>query len=321
MLNLYIRTRGHRIDYSFLLKTPTVSNPYKSDIEQPTCILERTEDNAVTLFLSSIPSKRKDHQGTPIRYDLVAKINSKLGNNDRDRDEEKHLDGLTKLIWMWLTEVKDALQEIEEDGKTIALVGLPIESELGNRLDEVFTPEYVEELLKLTNNSKSSEAEEQKKILDKKFQDLLNSLSEEKPPVPVDQEWESEELSYQKWCGGINNDTSRKEWIQLVKTILQGKTKGKAKALLLNIATPQSLSTLSMGNGNLGVLLAKEWSRHEPEEIEKIETQNYQESKLNIHKVVDWGKQRAKDDPEKLGQFMEGVKKKWSSLSRGEDTD
>ena len=123
MVNLYIKTRGSRIDYSFLLQSPerAYSKDYKSDIEKPTCILERSEEKGLYIFLSGIPSQRKDHQGTPIRYELVVidSENSDPLNGDWDKNpnEEKYIKGLTGLISMWLKDVRDALQEIQEDGR------------------------------------------------------------------------------------------------------------------------------------------------------------------------------------------------------------
>lgn len=264
MVDIYIRTRGLRIDYSFVLKQPprAYSNDYKSDIEKPTCILERTQENGIYLFLSGIPSQRKDHQGTPIRYELVVTDSDPLtGSWNNNSDEEKDLiKGLTGLIWMWLKDVRSALQEIEEDGNTSELVRLPIasKSESGKRLDQTFPSEYVEELLQLTVDS--NQLEDNKNNLDQKLKKLISQI-----PAPPD-DLPHPEFNYSTWWGGVNNDNSCNQWIKLVKKLLQDET-AKGKALLLNIATPQSLGRLSVNNHELRVLLAKEYSRSEPKEI------------------------------------------------------
>ena len=75
------------------------------------------------------------------------------------------------------------------------------------------------------------------------------------------------ESEYKAWWGGVNNDASCNKWIKLVEKFLTGESCGKA--LLLNIANPQSLSRLTEKNRELGVLLAKEWSQEKPNQIEK----------------------------------------------------
>ncbi len=280
MVNLYIRTRGFKTDYSFLLEQKARipdSNYYKSDIQKPTCILERTQENLGYLFLSGIPSQRKDHQGTPIRYELVATIDSDPldGSWDNDSNKENYLMGLTKLISIWLNEVKDALQEIEEDGKQSWRVRLPLarESELGRLLDRTLPEKYVEELLQLTvaNNW----TEDNKSELDNKLKDLLLQIPEQSV-LP------GQKLNTQTWWGGVKEERNWNQWIELIEKLLQGETKGKA--LLLNIATPKSLGRLSVKEDEeLGVLLAKEWAKSELESIKPQDSQeqNFLESSFN----------------------------------------
>lgn len=263
MVNLYIRTRSSRLDYSFLLKQqPRIpdSNYYKSDLEKPTCILERTQENQGYIFLSGIPSQRKDHQGTSIRYDLAATIDSDaLNESSWDYNEEKYLIGLKKLIWIWLTEIRTALKQIQEDGKNFELVRFPksTESELGKLLDSTLTEEYVEKLLQLTNDG--NWLENQAIELDNKLNDLLLK-------IPAQTVFPEQQLVQKSWWGGVNNDSSCNQWMELVDKLLKGETEGKA--LLLNIANPQSLNHLSINNQHLGVLLAQEWSQSQPKSIE-----------------------------------------------------
>ena len=264
MVNLYIRTRGFKTDYSFLLEQQARipdSNYYKSDIQKPTCILERTQENLGYLFLSGIPSQRKDHQGTPIRYELVAAIDSDPldGSWENDSSEENYLMGLTRLISIWLNEVKDALQEIEEGEEESWRVRSPLarESELGSLLDRTLPEKYVEELLQLTvaNNW----TQDNKKELDNKIKGLLLQ-------IPEQSVLSGQKLDAQSWWGGLKEKRNWNQWIELIEKLLKGETKGKA--LLLNIATPQSLSRLSVKKDEeLGVLLAKEWAKSELESI------------------------------------------------------
>ncbi len=267
MVNLYIRTRGLRIDYSYLLESPerSYSKDYKSDIEKPTCILERTKEK-VYLFLSGIPSQRKDHQGTPIRYELVATDSEPWDDWHKNSDQEKYLKGLTGLISMWLKDVRTALQEIQEDGKSSELVRLPIakNSDLGKLLDQTLPEEYIEELLQLSLDYNQSQ--DKKKNLDEKLEKLISQI-----PAPSDlQEAKCDES---KWWGGINNENSCNEWIKLVEKLLQGENEAKGKALLLNIATLKSLDAYAKKDEELGVLLAKEWSQSPPEPIKYQDVQ------------------------------------------------
>lgn len=255
MVKFYVRTRGLRVDYSFLPEQFAVADlkDYKSDLEKPTCILERTENNGVFLLLTSIPSQRKDHQGTRIRYDLVATADSEIWNDDDDNEKQ----GLVKLIWLWLNDVKSGLYAIQENDKTIESMRLPSaeKSEVGKRLDKILPEDYLEGLLERVNEGGCGERDKDE------FNNKLKALVLQIPQFVL-----APESNYNFWWGGVNNDFSCRRWITLVEKILIGNISGKA--LLLNIATPQSLGRLTRGNKELGVLLAKEWSRNKPSVIE-----------------------------------------------------
>ena len=268
-MDIYIRTRGSSIDYNFLLKEhPRLPNlnEYRSDFEQPTCILERLEQDKLYLFLSGIPSQRKDHQGTPLRYNLVVKSGNWVDHGDNDGNAENN--GLINLIWMWLNDVREALQETQEEGKSSKRVRLPAiaKSELGKHLDTAFPEEYIEELLKLT--VERNWTPDQKNKLDSKKKELDDTLKRLISQIRSDPEGQQPDHNY--WWGGIDDDDSCNQWIKLVEKLLKGDTQGKA--LLLNIATPKSLGRLSVGeNEQLGVLLAKENYRSQPKQIEPID--------------------------------------------------
>lgn len=267
MVKFYLRTRGLRIDYSFILEQePTRSmKDYKSDLEKPTCILERTEKE-IFLFLTGIPSQRQDHQGTCIRYDLIATANFEF----EDDNEKQKLIG---LIWLWLNDVKSALYATQEDGKTISSVRLPSveESKLGELLDNILPKNYLEELLQRIDDGSSGE--DDKRELGEKLNNLLQ----------ISKQTVSEEIpEYKAWWGGVNNDASCNKWIKLVEKFLTGESYGKA--LLLNIASPQSLIRLNEENRELGVLLAKEWSQEQPNQIkmESVKVKEFVKKKLSF---------------------------------------
>ncbi|MDY7021706.1 MAG: hypothetical protein SWJ54_10140 [Cyanobacteriota bacterium] len=266
-MGMYIRTRGSRIDYSFLPQQPERKDlsDYKSrsDFEKPTCILERLEQGKLYLFLSGIPSQRKDHQGTPLRYDLVVTMKSEnwVDDGDNDRNTE-NINGLINLIWMWLDDVRKALQETQEEGKSSKRVRLPAiaKSNLGERLDATFSEEYIEELLKLTLERNWTESDQIN--LNSKLNHLISQIL-------LDSDLPNLKCDYQSWWGGVDNDESCNIWLKLVNQLLKGETQGKA--LLLNIATPKSLSRLLVEEEQLGVLLAKECYGSKPKQIEPID--------------------------------------------------
>jgi|GEM_PF-1541747 len=280
MLNLSIRTRGWKTDYCFLLEeNPRVPNfnTYKTDIERPTCILECTEKNEGYLFLSGIPSQRKDHQGTTLRYDLVATFNlDPLEDDSWDNNSPKkqYLMGLTNVILLWLNDVRFALKESLEDDKSFEDTRLPVatNSKLGKLIDDILSQQYIDQVLQLTNNRNWTQ--DNKNKLDNQLKEILQkSLEVGLPKVNLPEQQidlPEQELDLPTWWGGVNNDESCNKWLKLVENLILGKTKGKA--LLLNIATPSSLGRLSVKKDeNLGVLLAKEWSRSQPEPI-KLKT-------------------------------------------------
>lgn len=276
-----IRTRGHRIDYSvgFLLTKKATKMPnsdYKSDLEYPTCILEKTEQDKIYLFLSGIPSKRKDWRKTPIVYDLV------INSDDESKQEGKlssMSEGLTRLIWTWLEDVKKALKEETSKDKRSSnyVVQLPLAgaSKLGEILDEKFPTSEIEKILELTQNGKweNNDEEELKQKLEKFIKEFP------KPETFPDLS-NLAENDFTSWWGGVNNDYSCKQWIKLVKELLESKKKGKA--LLLNGGTDAYLNELFVEKEEyLGVLLDRKWSNSPPESIEPKARENEQRESMN----------------------------------------
>ena len=294
MINIYIRTRGWTTDYSFLLQQkPEIPdwNYYRSDIEKPTCILEGTGENQVKveLFLSGIPSVRKDYQGTPIYYDLVAEIDYNSSDESGKNDCVK---GFTGLIWIWLN---DVITEFKKEDNRVQRFRLPLagESKLGASLDNILSEKYVEELLQLTSDSEELE-DKKDKLNDKLEQLILKKIS----PESISSELT---VDIPTWWGGVNNDKSCQQWIALVEKLLQGKTKGKA--LLLNIANPPSLGRLAVKHEELGVLLGSEFSGSEPEEIEIKQARENNRTRLS-----NFMKNKAATGREQRKQFFNSVR-------------
>ena len=272
MTDIYVRTRGSKIDYNvgFLLTRQLPKMPdskYSGNIEYPTCILERTEDNEVYLFLSGIPSQRKDYSKTTIFYELVLEVNpdhdDPLDGNWKEKNNScRENEKLIWLIWTWLKDVRNALRkEIQEDGKiTQYIINLPIvaESELGKRLDEKFLKDEIEKFLLLTKDRNFED--EHKKDLNQKLEDFI---SETPKPETMPDLSTLVEHKLETWWGGVKNDDSCQQWIKLVEKLLTGENK-KGKALLLNGGTDSSLKSLFVENEYLGVLLDREWWDSQP---------------------------------------------------------
>lgn len=293
MTNIYIRTRGHKIDYNvgFLLTEKPPKKPdskYSGNIEYPTCILERTGENGVYLFLSGIPSKRKDFAKTTIYYDLVLIVNCDPLEGEWDKEDKFLIKNeiLTWLIWIWLEDVRKALrEEIQDDErKKRYIVNLPIagESELGKLLDEIFPEDEIEKLLLLTRD-RNWEQDHQKN-LDQTLKDCISQIP--KPETMPDLSTLLEH-DLKTWWGGVKNDDTCKQWIKLVEKLLNGEIE-KGKALLLNGGADSSLRSLFVENEYLGVLLDRQWSQFSPKIIEPL-PKDLSKKSLNINKVVEFG--------------------------------
>ncbi len=243
--NLYIQTRGKTIDYRFLLQAPQEPwwTSYEKDtsFEYPTLIIERDSQGG-RFYLSGISSStRRDRVGRIIRYTLVAEFQTLL-----KREELLPLLHLAQIF----------LDELSKQGSTPTLS--PI-------FDDCFPREYVERVLVPDNIDIDSENKE----LTKKFEELLSKVQEkfeellskvQKKPKKPNQGSFWVPLETNIWWGGLKNDESRSRWMSLAKSILQGEP---GKALLLNLASGESLRDLAPNVKNMALLLPE--SSEEPQ--------------------------------------------------------
>ena len=311
MTDIYVRTRGSKIDYNigFLLTRQLPKMPdskYSGNIEYPTCILERTEDNQIYLFLSGIPSQRKDFVKTPIYYDLV--VQSDPLNVDWKADAKEN-GKLTKLIWTWLEDVRNALrEEIEEDvTKRQYVINLPrIErSNLGKLLDDTFPEDYIEKLLRLTKDRNWEKDDENN--LKQDLEDFILQISK---PETMSTLSTLVEHNWATWWGGVRNDDSCNQWIKLVEKLLNGEI-AKGKALLLNGGTDSSLRSLLVHNGYLGVLLDREWWDSQPTQI-KPASGNLSKKDKYLKKI-----RQAVDNDNLMETFVEIAGDEGDSVNKG----
>ncbi len=237
MSKIFIQTRGKLIDYGFLVESPKDSWWRNYDeltsFEHPTLIIERIDDYC-HIYLSAIPSERKDQVQTIIRYTLAIEL-----------DDKSNVDAFLRLVSIWLDEVAQADKNRS------------IKSKIGSLLDKLFPEEKVEELL--TKEQKTSEfVEDMENILTNFINDIVDISTTEKEIMDTDK--------YKVWWGGVGNEKSRQTWILLVDKLLRNEIKGKA--LLLNLAEANDLEHLCSkdeNNQNIGLLIRE--NDDQPEEL------------------------------------------------------
>ena len=138
-MDIYIKTRSYDRDYEWLpnedkkVYSEKWLKNYTSYIsqEKPSLIVKR-ENQLIKVFITDIPSKREDFSSTSIRYAIAFDVNS---------SENENINFLATIIKAWLYERFNA----DERGKIK-------KSEIGEYLDNVFTPDFVNKLMKSEAN-------------------------------------------------------------------------------------------------------------------------------------------------------------------------
>lgn len=134
-MDIYIKTRSYDIDYDWLPNTnkKVYSEKWLKSYtgyisqEKPSLIVKR-ENQLIKVFITDIPSKRKDFSSTSIRYAIAFDVNS---------SENDNINSLTTIIKAWLYERFNA----DEKGRIK-------ESVIGEYLDTIFTSDFVNKLMK-----------------------------------------------------------------------------------------------------------------------------------------------------------------------------
>jgi hypothetical protein len=222
----YIKTRGKKTDYKFILNEPEDKwwRKYKglTTFEYPTILIENRNNHNPRIYLSGIPSKRKDSKQTIIRYTLVIEL-------DTDTDT----DTVLKLVYKWL-------DEVQKSADVLCLE----QSYIGTLLDAQFPEPDVEKLL-----DKTTEESEKKKILDTGLKKFIENMSLYTGSKDVQCH------KYKRWWGGVQNTDSCEVWISLVYQLLKDKDQGRA--LLLNFANESDVEQLSkqFPSGKIGLLI------------------------------------------------------------------
>lgn len=144
----YLKTRGKTIDYRFLYEAPFpewwCDYAEYTLFEDETIILERLIGEECKLYLSGIPSNRRDRVNTIIRYTLVAKLS-------KGEVSEKAF----QLVHKFLDDCRNK------------------SNTLGERLDSDFLEQYIEDALR-------SDGECQNQI-SQKIASLVNSIPYSEP--------------------------------------------------------------------------------------------------------------------------------------------
>lgn len=134
-MDIYIKTRSYDRDYEWLpnedkkVYSEKWLKNYSSYIsqEKPSLIVKR-ENQLIKVFITDIPSKREDFSSTSIRYAIAFDVNS---------SENENINFLATIIKAWLYERFNA----DEKGRIKKSV-------IGEYLDSVFTPDFVNKLMK-----------------------------------------------------------------------------------------------------------------------------------------------------------------------------
>ena len=231
MSKIFVETRGRLIDYRFLVGSP--SEPWWREyrdltiFEYPTLIIEN-KGKFCRIYLSGIPSTRKDRVQTIIRYTLVIEIDS-----DSSYQKANFID----LIAIWLDEVGSSAKFNFT------------QSQIGNLLDQCFSIETLEELM-LVQYPESSDS----KKFDNRLNEFITKLAEFSSSS-IDCDMHEEIPNCSIWWGGVRNNESRKLWMSLAAKLLKHEVQGKA--LFLNLATEDNLRRLISKdqNENIGLLI------------------------------------------------------------------
>lgn len=189
-MDMYIMTRGTHIDYMFLGSEPQKAwwTNFRewTAFEYPTIIFV-PDKRGSKLYLSGIPSQRKDRVKTPIRYTLIFE---KLFKEDIER--------ILNLVKSWLNDI------ISSDGD-------PISSEVGEFLDKKFTKEYIDNiLLRLKKITKDNEKISIQDEITNKISDIF------------EYNYTYIEAKNDHWV--CVSGKEKKEWITFVKEIEQMNT-------------------------------------------------------------------------------------------------
>lgn len=185
-IRFYLQTRGKTIDYCFLYEAPSSDWwRYYADytlFEDKTIILERLIDGKGGLYLSGIPSSRRDRVNTIIRYTLVAEF-------DQDKGRE-----IFPLVERFL---------LDDCCKSSNV--------LGDKLDE---DDYFPERC-IENALRNVEREGQKRQdkINQKIEILLKSFS-------ISDSYDKHQKG--AWWGGLKSEESCKNWLSLANQILNG---------------------------------------------------------------------------------------------------
>ena len=135
------------------------------------------------------------------------------------------------------------LDELSEQGSTPTL---------SSTFDDCFPREYVERVLVPDNIDIDSENNDLIRRFDLLLSEVQEKTIQDRSGVP---------LVTSIWWGGLKNSESRSEWMLLAESILEGKS---GKALLLNLASGESLRDLAPNVKNMALLLPEATEEPQP---------------------------------------------------------
>jgi hypothetical protein len=241
-MRLHVRTRGLVRDYQFIGEPPDSawwrSYADVTDLEEPTVLVE-SDGQTWRAYVSGLPSRRQDMYSRAISYDLVMHGECNPAEGD-DHD---------LALAVIATVVRDLAQG--SWGERGPLSRLPV---LGQA--SIHEESVVERWVSQPEASAAAQAAVAVREAFTGFTDdglaVANSLDRDS--------------GYQRWIGGLANDTSRAEFIALTGRLIGGAV---GRALMLSyVAEPRDVEAVAPGDGDLGILVSRHGPGYDAEPIE-----------------------------------------------------
>lgn len=218
---VYLQTRGRTADYTFLGQAPVELwwSRYRdvTAFEYPT-ILVHSDGSSWKVYLSGIPSSRKDRVGTTIRYTLA------LEGAPEDERGRTLASGVTVA---WLNDIAES----------------PPSSRLQAALDDQFTEEFVEGIIGDREGGSASPVAEK---LVRAMERLSTMVAGRVEPI-------SGSSTASSWVGAVEKPRPRAEFKSRIQALLAGQS---GRALLVNlVGTEDEACSLVEHGQNTAVLI------------------------------------------------------------------
>jgi hypothetical protein len=222
-------TRGTSKDYTFIGETPEEWwSEYKkwTFAEYPSLIfIFNTSEKLWRLYMSGIPSERKDRVSTTIRYTLIL---------ESERIDKEELNKILTISGYWIKDISKLKLAPRSSSK------------LGSLFDQVFTKEYVDDQLHcLAPDKKDAET------LEQKISNIINSAVSSDDSLK--DSFDNDKCVSGKWVSSLNKEGQDK-WLSYIKTLIQEGNKSGIAAYL-NAASKEEANQVMDGFSTGAILI------------------------------------------------------------------